>query len=302
MITEELIQYIKSQIQNGEAMDVIKTNLTAIGWLNADIKTAFQAVTTKAPDSSPTIQPANFLSPTRVTKSFPIKSVIVIVILLILFTAGIFIFGSFAGKKTVPDKNTYNSQTPPSSVVSVPAKTSGEYEALVKSIMDEGWNKATFSPSPGGHGTPYTFYIPPTFIGQRGDQLSPQNSIDTIDQKVTSGQAEAFDQVAQLSSVGFQPFETMVQGAIPFSKQQPVVTDFTTASGLNGKKISALGELFNNSVQFTVILLHTGKQSDLGQEIVIKVNGTSSYAGGSGHGTYTGSVDVIDKIAQTINL
>lgn len=321
MVTPEVLQYIKSQLQSGKTPDDIRSHLLGSGWHSSDIESAFQTI---QPNSIPSAASQAVSSAPVTSKGFPIMIIVIILVVLSLGVGGYFVLASIkktvisagnfevqihgdlepSGTKVTISVSDLSSVTPTKVPTMIPTSivSSSAYPTLIQTRTSQGWQKATFSPSPGGHGIPFIFYYPSSLNGQRGDQQSPTTSIDTISERVTLDTMTSFDQMIQLSSLGFEDFETLVKEATPFTKEQQTVVDFTTASGLSGKKITASGALFNNAVKFDSILLHTGKQSDMKKEIVIRVSGTYEYAGGKGKGTYTGTSDIIDQIAQTVSL
>lgn len=165
-----------------------------------------------------------------------------------------------------------------------------------------GWKKTIFISAEGNKGVSFSFYYPSEFETQHTDQLSPASSMDYICKPVFTGSAISYDQVAQLSLKSGSTFEVALQDRIDFIRGNPIIEDFSTTSGLTGKKIIYKEDIFGMIYQKNVILLRSGKESELGKEIVIIIDGTYGYGEGSGHGMYAGTSDIIDKIAKTVTV
>lgn len=181
--------------------------------------------------------------------------------------------------------------------------TTGMPKMANAAMAKTSWIKASYYPSEGLYGTSFIFQYPTTLVGQNTDKLSSASSTDVISKEMTTKQAVVFDTVVALSSGGIKSFEQYVKDAAARGKGAKI-SSFKTKSGLKGKRILTKDDFFGDPLKRDIILLHTGKKSDMGYEIVIKIDGTYGFKSKSGKfGIYTGSTSgVIEQIAKTVSL
>ncbi len=103
MVNQQLIEYIKKQLQNGVSKESIISNLIAKGWQSTDIESAFQMLTPNQPLTTPVTTMQN-IKPT--TKPFPVVAVIICLILLAFGGGTIFFLSSRTSNKPSSQINT----------------------------------------------------------------------------------------------------------------------------------------------------------------------------------------------------
>lgn len=111
MVTPELMQYVKTQQQNGQTIDIIKSNLIAKGWQEDDLDSAFERITL---NSLPTASSSNIPHSNPAAKGFPLTLVALLVTGLVLAGGGIIAFNSFRKNASSPEKNLTAISTSPS--------------------------------------------------------------------------------------------------------------------------------------------------------------------------------------------
>lgn len=299
MVTQELINYINSQFQNGQSKETIQIELVSKGWNLSDIEYAFQLIS----------QPQNLEQ--KVPNANKQKKWL---ILSLLFLALLILIGGFFLTINLLKQFNIKVNTSVSTTGNVKENTGNSGNNKVQtaqsptptqSVIPEGWQKATNLPSSSTHGIAFSFYYPPSpYSAQRTNQLTPPNSLDVVDYitQLPNNGGQSYDQVAQITSSGIEDFNTYVKNAIPFEVGLSETSNFTTSTGLKGIKIVGKSSSMGNTTSYDVILLHTGKTSDFGNEIIIEVIGTYGFSEGNGHGIYNGNSSIIDQIAATISL
>ncbi len=119
MVTQELIQYIKTQIQAGQTKETVMSNLIANKWSESDIESAFQTIrpnlnSAASSNSTPSSNSSN--------KSFPLILVLVLIVCLVLVAGEVFVLNSFIKNKPSSDRNalTNLAQASPSPLIITP--------------------------------------------------------------------------------------------------------------------------------------------------------------------------------------
>ncbi|MDO8507250.1 MAG: hypothetical protein Q7S53_01640 [bacterium] len=326
MLNQELLDFIINSRAIGQTDDQIRSTLSDSGWQETDISEGFQSLDSTLPKqnnlgiSAEDQSYSRSLTPQqRHDRRLIIASASFLVLFFISIAgAGIYYYKSrvaaSTSKKNTASSNKSNSvgktssdtkksntatPTPPSQNNPKPSsptpnkQSSAAPKPATPNQPSASWIKATCPVYQGGYGTPFTFSYPNNLFIQNLDRGHPV--IDNI-----SG--GAYDEVAEIYSSGINSFEEEVNDAVPFATSPKTTTAFATSSGLTGTKITASGSFSGSTIQYDEIILHTGKQSELGSEITITVSGTYGYGAGAGHGIYNGSIDIIDQIAKTISL
>ena len=98
MVTPELVQYIKTQLQNGIPTDAIRTSLMSSGWPETDISSALQ---TLIPSSAPVPQ-TNTLNTSVPASKFPMVLIIFLFVFLVLAAGGVFAYFKLVKNNPTP--------------------------------------------------------------------------------------------------------------------------------------------------------------------------------------------------------
>jgi len=120
MVTQELIQYIKSQLQSGQTKDAIKSNLITNGWFASDIESAFQ---TLMPNPTPEVSQQN---PANLSKSHSLSPILVIVIFFMILGVGGIIYAAFFRNINPSSKKEVLSPTPTIQLTTIISPTIGQ--------------------------------------------------------------------------------------------------------------------------------------------------------------------------------
>lgn len=116
MNTQELIQFIKTQLQNGQTKEAITANLISQGWQPPDIESAFNSLSSPPTliSNSTIITPPNTtpnITPTA--KHFPFMIVIILITFLSLVGTSIFVLTQVQKNQPASEQNTITNYNPP---------------------------------------------------------------------------------------------------------------------------------------------------------------------------------------------
>lgn len=241
MELQELVSYIKTQLQNGQSEDTIRPVLTARGWQSSDIDVTFQSINSNS-QTSP-LQNDVTVNNTK-ARSHIVILLVIIFAFLILGAGGIYAYFLMTG-----GKNNINTQT--STVSSPTLPTSSPFSGLNPDPANQaGSGDITLYTSPDqGYGFRY---IKSWKLNKQGsltvltDPQSPQSKeCDAVLEKITACdilvstipyQGEAVTAVPGVTITGTPPPQTKAEQvrnlATQISTDQKVTT---TAEGvLNG--------------------------------------------------------------------
>jgi len=149
MADQELIDYIKTQLQAGESTDAIKTSLADQGWQSADIEAAFQVVSANPPIQLPETPP---VQPSGAKKLFPLMALGILCLLAV--GAGILLF---AGNKKTPQPAVKKIIPTPSITIPTeePAPTDKSFESDAVPSVQNGNDTLLFTSAQHGYSFRY---------------------------------------------------------------------------------------------------------------------------------------------------
>lgn len=178
------------------------------------------------------------------------------------------------------------------------APFAGQSNVSYNGLVASGWKSGTYTPqfsqpTLNPHSIGFTFLYPSSLT----PQVSSANGAVSLSQVTQSGNVYSSTQIAQLDAYGIDStFDDAIQRVIYFQPaSQPTVKNFTTLSGLTGEEIIASEQWTpTKTIQNDIILLHTGVKSDLGNEVLIEIVGS----------TFSPPIDTktIEQISYTVKL